>query len=1452
MVSDSPEDVRADDEDTRDECIICNEGQATGTLKAFTDTTWHSFKKATERRLALKSDRYRDACTSKVNRQQESSNARYHSNCYRNYTAVKRPSAESDQSKLLSNKPKTRRTGSMPDSDAKGLLKGSCIFCLVVRKTVNKKVEPLSDCLTRDGCESICAAAPKSSNERVKALVRTGVDLIAKEAQYHKSCRREFFREVESRTRKNEDNTQRQLHLTTFEAISTLIEDDIIRNRKAMLCTSVLELYKSQYVSAGGTQEDIQGYTGQSLMKKIMDKFGDMLSISMYNARKGNFMYSSSVSEENARNSLHNDNDKHLHMIRTAALHLRSVIQEMPKSTTPADISVEALKACSSHVPEEIKLFFKTLMCGLQEPSGEENREAVNRKVTSMSSDAIYNTSRGTLRPWKQTVLGLGLGTLTGSKLILRILNRLGHSLSYDEVKSLETEFAYTAEVNDTDAPYDVDLNPNRGTGLAWDNYDVYMDTIDGKDTLHATVGICYQNRQQQDAPNEVQTRDCSSTSRSGRKRRHYEGKEREIDPYFKQLKKAKFDIPSPEASTADEATEHSVKLRTLDFYWMLQCEVERPMPLFPGFYSQYIEDSLPQQKIWYMDPISAPPTRNDVVRETMKRSMNVVAETKQQYGVVTYDLAVALKAYSIQALDAPLFDKLLIMLGNFHLELAFYGAVGTFISESGAEHLLTESGILAEGSLMGFIHGKYYNRCVRIHDLLALVMERKMYDSFLSSLTQEKQGAIIDLIADIPQDQRMQEAFLEDSAIFKEHMSEFEAYFQTAIKGNLGPTAKYWSVYVYMINRVHRDLMRAVHTNDVEGYLSILPEVIDIFFALNRPNYARWGILFLSQLSKAAPQCRALLEAGAFSIRRTEKNFSRSAIDLTLEQTVNRDAASPMRGIVGFHYSRNAIRRWCITSTQRGMAVTELRNMTGLETVEQPTTQLRPSRIDKDSRHRDALFSSVTESCDPFSSPATASACLLNIATGKAASEETQDYLTNTLTAGHDLRVKFQEDCAADPERLLKPIPRRKVTNFAHENAKKGQRSGKGRPAAEGLRDVFIRMLVVISKTTSFDLAHVLTYPITEYPLSITHSDGTGLKSVKSKLLKKLEGLQDGFAETALPSVEATLIDGGFLIHSYLSALGKITSYGNLARSLLAHVCTTNSGKEIHVLFDTYHSMSLKESERRLRGANDCPFVIAGPEQAPKQNCQKLLQNGIFKDQLAQFMLKEWRNDHYGAILQNKTLVVSHGGNCVRMKFSELDAKMLVDQPLQFQGHHEEADTLIAYHASQLRGNLMIRASDTDVMVILLGMLGRHMTTQTVSPCSRIIMDCGSGNKRRYIDVSDIATSLEAKQKGLAAAMPGLHAFTGSDFTTSFYRKGKVKPLEVLEKDQDGTLIEFFCKLSSKEDPDQSKAEEFICSLYGIKGLKNVNEARHTKLCQMTGKVDKVCTCRLIFTHLL
>ena len=148
---------------------------------------------------------------------------------------------------------------------------------------------------------------------------------------------------------------------------------------------------------------------------------------------------------------------------------------------------------------------------------------------------------------------------------------------------------------------------------------------------------------------------------------------------------------------------------------------------------------------------------------------------------------------------------------------------------------------------------------------------------------------------------------------------------------------------------------------------------------------------------------------------------------------------------------------------------------------------------------------------------------------------------------------------------------------------------------------------------------------------------------------------------------------------------------------TLLAYACGCG-GNEIHLLFDTYHPMSLKE------------MVITGPEQAPRQGCQKLLQTRVCKDQLAMFPLKEWQKDHYGPILANKTLILAHGGNCLQLTFNELDWKMHVGHPAHLQGSNEKDVTLLAFHASSVAGNAVLKASDTDVLVILLRMIGRHL----------------------------------------------------------------------------------------------------------------------------------------------
>ena len=79
----------------------------------------------------------------------------------------------------------------------------------------------------------------------------------------------------------------------------------------------------------------------------------------------------------------------------------------------------------------------------------------------------------------------------------------------------------------------------------------------------------------------------------------------------------------------------------------------------------------------------------------------------------------------------------------------------------------------------------------------------------------------------------------------------------------------------------------------------------------------------------------------------------------------------------------------------------------------------------------------------------------------------------------------------------------------------------------------------------------------------------------------------------------------------------------------------------------------------------------------------------------------------------QTRRSFFSHGENCLQITFNELDWKINIEHQSHLHGSHKEADTILAFHASTVAGNAVIRASDTDVLVILLGMIGRHLTGQ-------------------------------------------------------------------------------------------------------------------------------------------
>ena len=332
--------------------------------------------------------------------------------------------------------------------------------------------------------------------------------------------------------------------------------------------------------------------------------------------------------------------------------------------------------------------------------------------------------------------------------------------------------------------------------------------------------------------------------------------------------------------------------------------------------------------------------------------------------------------------------------------------------------------------------------------------------------------------------------------------------FFANALNGLLGKSAQYWTIYIFLINRVYRKLQRCVRTNDLRGYKDILPTVLDVFFGLNRPNYARYGTLFLHQLQTACPELTSILESGAFSIRRTLKNYSRSAVDLSLEQSYNRDAASAVKGIVAFRNSESAVRRWALTRSQTTMAVTELRSICGLEYNENASAQVLDYRIRKDNEHMHQIALAIEDFDNPF-------ACefevqpLMNLASGKSALANCSKYLLETLKRGKEARENFVEESKNDPNRFLRPIKRIKIENFAAESTKSKVYPSHSKDNSGGLRDVFARLLVVVAERSCLDLPYFLSFPITEFPMALALPDGTPVKTQKAKLLNKLEDLQ-------------------------------------------------------------------------------------------------------------------------------------------------------------------------------------------------------------------------------------------------------------------------------------------------------------------------------------------------------
>ena len=547
-------------------------------------------------------------------------------------------------------------------STTTGIFPIICLICGAKNKKVNGQLQKLISA-SSDQIQDNISDAAKLLDDR-KLLTRIINVSFSKEVKYHNVCRLQYIRNASKlETNKVKDQTNcsdwhivRTSHNKSFDLLKEIIQNSAIDAKEVQFLNYLNNHYIAIFRENAGDGFSDTSHSVQKIEEKIKNAFGDSVAISKGRTRRGNIIYDASLSVEELLRKETLTSTKEDVKIKEVAFLIRKSILDCKHQPLQENITLEDIKKGEIETPEILENFLTYLIAGPD--SRRHESDVKQRRIKSIIDDVIYAATGGKKKPSKHLMLGMAIKSLTGSRTVLQVLNRYGYCSSYNTIQEIETELTFEANKRQEILPYGIELGIN-DTGIAWDNYDCFVETKDGKDTLQDTVEISYQTLQKQVEPennennsieNEIDLEiqrfhDKKDLGNKKKRRRAYSSRMLDIEPY---RKKPKMDasklLPPSDKRYAFYPPSLAVSQKK-DFLWVFSSKFDETnsIPMWIGWNSRNDASSFDQkQKIFYLPQIDQSPTSHSVVLETMRRSQQLAKESKIKEITVTYDLAIA------------------------------------------------------------------------------------------------------------------------------------------------------------------------------------------------------------------------------------------------------------------------------------------------------------------------------------------------------------------------------------------------------------------------------------------------------------------------------------------------------------------------------------------------------------------------------------------------------------------------------------------------------------------------------------------------------------------------------------------------------------------------------------------------------------------------------------------
>ena len=278
--------------------------------------------------------------------------------------------------------------------------------------------------------------------------------------------------------------------------------------------------------------------------------------------------------------------------------------------------------------------------------------------------------SNGNVATLKHILIGCGLHSLTGSKKIIQILNRLNNSCTYERVRQIETAQAELAQ-QFTKRDFPLPLVPKDESSKVfvrfwWDNFDSIKENKKG--SIHTCHGVAFTEVSDEtlERNNDVQIPNS---------------KRRSVDTTDVELSKAKV-FPHKEPQLFDNNTERTTSNHSyadsLILLWKLQRIAHKSNQVVSYRYVGWISsifkelDSL-KTNITFLPVIRNPITEFSTVLECIHQSQILSKKCNMIYTHITTDVGAATKFYQVIWNNPIEFKNVLIHLGDFHAIQALF-----------------------------------------------------------------------------------------------------------------------------------------------------------------------------------------------------------------------------------------------------------------------------------------------------------------------------------------------------------------------------------------------------------------------------------------------------------------------------------------------------------------------------------------------------------------------------------------------------------------------------------------------------------------------------------------------------------------------------------------------------------------------------------------------------------